>query len=53
MLQLKPTPEQWLDFSAILRYAESLGASTNGAFKILIPEGFAGRGLLGPHVIVT
>jgi len=53
VLLLKPTPEQWLDFPAILRYAESLGASTSGAFKVLIPEGVAGRGLLGPHATVT
>ena len=53
VLQLKPTMEQWLDFPEILRYAESLGASTSGAFKVLIPEGVAGRGLLGPHATVT
>lgn len=47
VLQLKPTPEQWLNFPAILRYAESLGASTCDAFKVLVPKGVAGRGLVG------
>ncbi|KAL6919747.1 hypothetical protein ACHAPO_008740 [Fusarium lateritium] len=38
VLRLKPTVQQWSDFSANLAFARSLQAENHGCFKIVLPE---------------
>jgi jumonji domain-containing protein 2 len=38
ILHLRPTPEQWNDFPALLSFAQSLHAEQDGCFKIVLPE---------------
>lgn len=38
VLRLKPTMEQWDNFTAILSVARNLGAEQDGCFKVIIPE---------------
>ena len=53
VFKLLPTMEQWQDFPGLLQYAESLGVEESGAFKVLVPEGVAGRNLSGPQITTT
>ncbi|KAL6837531.1 JmjC domain, hydroxylase domain-containing protein [Trichoderma camerunense] len=38
VLHIRPTPEQWADFPALLSFARSLHAELDGCFKIVLPE---------------
>ncbi|EHK25211.1 uncharacterized protein TRIVIDRAFT_4046, partial [Trichoderma virens Gv29-8] len=38
VLHLRPTPEQWADFPALLSFARSLHAELDGCFKIVLPD---------------
>ncbi|RDA89079.1 hypothetical protein CP532_2291 [Ophiocordyceps camponoti-leonardi (nom. inval.)] len=38
ILHLRPSHSQWQDFPAILAYAKTLGAESDGCFKVSIPE---------------
>lgn len=38
ILRLKPTPDQWGDFPAILDFARSLNAEGDGCFKMVLPQ---------------
>ncbi|RGP79344.1 lysine-specific demethylase 4b [Fusarium longipes] len=38
VLRLKPTAQQWYDFSANLAFARSLQAEKNGCFKMVLPQ---------------
>lgn len=42
VLLLKPTLDQWQNFTAVLSVARNLGAHEDGCFKVLIPEGATG-----------
>jgi jumonji domain-containing protein 2 len=42
ILRLRPTLEQWQDFSTILSAARELEAEKDGCFKVVIPEGAVG-----------
>ncbi|KAG5917537.1 hypothetical protein E4U61_002610 [Claviceps capensis] len=39
ILRLRPTPEQWQDFPAILAQANRLHAHHDGCFKVVLPPG--------------
>ncbi|TFA98322.1 hypothetical protein CCMA1212_009937 [Trichoderma ghanense] len=38
ILHLRPTPEQWTNFPAMLSFARSLHAEQDGCFKIVLPK---------------
>ncbi|KAL7817337.1 JmjC domain, hydroxylase domain-containing protein [Trichoderma gracile] len=38
ILHLRPTPEQWTDFPALISFARSLHAEQDGCFKIVLPK---------------
>ncbi|KAG5984355.1 hypothetical protein E4U55_005133 [Claviceps digitariae] len=42
ILRLRPTPQQWQDFPAILALASRLNAGRDGCFKVVIPRGLHG-----------
>ncbi|KAG6007981.1 hypothetical protein E4U21_005215 [Claviceps maximensis] len=42
ILRLRPTPQQWQDFPAVLAFATRLHAHRDGCFKVVIPHGLHG-----------